>query len=241
MKVAICFYGITRSVPWTVASIRENVYEPLKGDAVCRLGHFFEQAGVDNPRSGEQGVYGRDDWRLLDLDVCVNECDSQDAIEAMIARVRLYRDVYDDDYRTLYNCVKQLYSIQQCWDMMVSEEPDVCLFLRPDLRYHEPLGAVVRQAAAVPGVYVPAWQDWGGMNDRFAIGTPAEMRRWAFRFEEIPSFLEAFGYLHPEELVGWVMRDCLVYRIGARASRVRLGGVEVEEDFMLNHPVVSGL
>lgn len=65
-KIAICFFGITRSLSHTVSSIERNVLAPARelGDAAI-YSHFFLQRELNNPRSGEQGQLNLDEHRLL--------------------------------------------------------------------------------------------------------------------------------------------------------------------------------
>ncbi len=72
--VALCFFGITRSLRFTLPSIETNILGPLvsatavSGRDLLVYAHFFDQARIDNPRSGESGEMARDEHRLLATD-----------------------------------------------------------------------------------------------------------------------------------------------------------------------------
>jgi hypothetical protein len=56
MEIAACFRGISRSLSSTIASIRDNVYTPAKKFGELRVfTHLFDQAEINNPRTGEAG------------------------------------------------------------------------------------------------------------------------------------------------------------------------------------------
>lgn len=71
---AVCFYGITRSLKYTLPSIENNIIRPARqhGNVVV-LAHFFNQSRIDNPRSGERGSLDTDEHRMLQADHCMIE------------------------------------------------------------------------------------------------------------------------------------------------------------------------
>jgi hypothetical protein len=69
-KVALAFYGLTRSLQYTIDSIRENVMDKLTAagyDYDVYL-HTYDLAGLQNARSGESDRLNTTEWQLLDPD-----------------------------------------------------------------------------------------------------------------------------------------------------------------------------
>jgi hypothetical protein len=120
--------------------------------------------------------------------------------------------------------------------MIEAWKPDVVIMARPDLLYHDSLYDEITMQIQQPKAFIsiPNWQWFGGVNDRFAIGSPESCRAYTKRFEYIHSYLEKTGGPLPAERF---LRFCLNQQgIIARpmrltASRIRSNGRAVEEDF----------
>ena len=68
-KIAICFFGITRSLKYTIGSIEENILNPARtlGD-VRVFAHFFNQERVENSRSRESTALDRSEYMNIHED-----------------------------------------------------------------------------------------------------------------------------------------------------------------------------
>jgi hypothetical protein len=243
-KIAICFFGITRSLSHTVSSIKLNVLDPAteRGKATV-YSHFFLQKDLINPRSGELGQLDPNEHRLLpndwlqleESDACLSEYD--------LPRLKSWGDSWQDDFRSLRNLVHQLHSLNAVASAALSDGADICIFCRPDLTYHDSLLRPLGRAAAVnrPTVFLPYWQPFGGLNDRFAVCAGAEaISAYGQRIRQIHDFCATTSKpLHSEELLAYSLSRAGVdiRKIGTRASRTRLGGLQIYEDF--SRPWVS--
>lgn len=238
--LAICFFGITRSLRYTLPSITANVLEPLRRLGDVRVyAHFYEQAEIDNPRSGEKGALDPTEYRLLRADRLMLE--RPDTLQpGWFETIAAHGDFWQDGNRSLRNLLHQLHSLDMVTGMALEDGMKICVFCRPDLRYHDSLAPAVRRAIAAPDalVQLPSWQSWFAMNDRFAVAKGARAiaaygQRGRLAVELCQTRNEA---LHAESLVKYAMirAGIRVRQIPARASRVRFDGTEVEEDF--RHP-----
>lgn len=242
MRIAICFFGITRSLGHTFPSIRQNALDPARAAGSTRIyAHFFRQRNLAEARSGETGVIDPDehsllrpDWLQLDEP---DECLAQWDFEGL----KQYGDFWDNGFQSLRNLVHQLHSLNLVTQAALDDGAAVCLFLRPDLRYHDSLASAIRRAqrAALDGralVQLPWWQPWTGLNDRFAIAAGKDaIAAYGQRVTQMHGFCAATGGpLHSERLLAHslMIAGVPVRTFGARASRVRLGGIERYEDFL---------
>lgn len=82
-RVAIAFYGLTRSLKYTIQSIRENVFEKLTegGFEYHVYLHTYSLEKTERTRSGESASLNKTEWKLLDADfhkvtsqVCATTC-----------------------------------------------------------------------------------------------------------------------------------------------------------------------
>jgi hypothetical protein len=241
-RIAICFYGITRSLRHTLPSIEARAIGPARAAGEARIyGHFFLQRRIDNPRTGERGELDPEEHRLLrpdwveleEPDLCLAQWDFEG--------LKRHGDFWDDGFHSLRNLIHQLHSLNRVTAAARADGARICLFLRPDLEYHDSLGPAIRRAQRAlrttrPLVQLPWWQGWNGYNDRFAIAAgDAAIAAYGTRVTQMAAFCdETGGPVHSERLLAHVLeRNGIPVRtIGARASRVRIEGRMRYEDFL---------
>lgn len=239
MKIAVCFFGLSRSLATTHESIARNVVEPCRrhGETVT-LAHLYHQSHVQSVRSGENAALDPDDYRLLDLDAVALRFTVPSHLAGILEAMKPYGDAWDNGFSSLSNLIRQLYSLSAAFKMAQLHDPDIVLFCRPDLIYHDSLEPVVQALVAEKGdmVALPDWHHWkGGYNDRFALcrGMTAA-RAYAERLHLVHDYVAAKRKaLHSERLLRFALDRAkiptTIFR--QRASRVRAGGLLVEEKF----------
>ncbi|EIK96959.1 hypothetical protein PMM47T1_09876 [Pseudomonas sp. M47T1] len=237
MKVAVAFFGIPRNSEICFPSIEQNLLAQLPANSEVKcFYHLYKIDEVRNLRSGEQGELRGDNYDAFQAMTGV--LDSTDGVLERwdFARVKAQGDTWADDFASLRNLIYQLNSLHKVTAMMESFDPDFVVFARPDILYHTPLPAYVfkRAQARRLNVYIPEWQWWGGLNDRFAICGRDAYRAYGKRIEQIFQFCEATGRkLHSERLLKWVLQQAgtKVCTMDTTASRVRITGEFAEESF----------
>jgi hypothetical protein len=245
MRIAACFYGIDRSLRYTYESILTNVLNPVKSIGELKIfAHFFKQFTINNQRSEEENIKIEPAWDVLSSDSLTLEEPDTFIRPELLNLIMSYGDVYGDSGRSIRNLMHQLHSIRQAWNSAIEFNPDVVIFLRPDLIYHDNFIEQVKRAKqfASPAIYTPNWQQWlGGLNDRFAICNGSEAANaYATRISLIQEYcaLNALEKdspkgLHSERLLYYaVLRsESFHHSTFLKASRVRATGYVVTEDF----------
>lgn len=236
-KIAICFFGITRSLKYTIGSIEENILNPARtlGD-VRVFAHFFNQERVENSRSRESTALDRSEYKLLKPDCVVLEAPDECLSRHEFEKLKSFGDTRHDKFQSLRNIVHALHSLEQVTDMALEWAPDVVLFLRPDLFYHSSLEAIIQQAldSEAPAVFLPDWQHWrGGYNDRFAIcvGKKAAIT-YGKRVQKMHEYCELYQEpLHSESLNRFALdtSGVSIKFFPERASRIRADGSQKRE------------
>jgi hypothetical protein len=238
-KIGIVFFGIPRSGNYCYPTIRKNVI-----DVACSVGdvrvryHFFDQKTVFNPLSGENGPLPAVDYepflvhegRLSDPSIIFRFFD--------IDKIASCGDAWGDGFVSTYNLLRQLYSLQCVTNQILPWGPDLVIFVRPDLIYHDSLIRPLLAALATlrsPIARLPSWH-WAsaGYNDRFAICTGRAIKAYGLRVQMVESFLsETGGPLHSELLLKYALECSLIFvrPFSQKASRVRIGGRVVKERF----------
>lgn len=237
-RIAVCFFGITRSLSYTVGSIRRRILAPARRVGTVRVFcHFFEQSRIANPRSGEFGTLRADEHALLAPDRLETEppgaCLGTWDFDALKAR----GDFWRDDNVSLRNLVHQLHSLDRVTALARAWGPDLVVFARPDLRYHGSLMGALRALAGetAPVVALPAWQGFErGFNDRFAVATAAAAPAYGGRAARMLDYCDARGGpLHAEFLLRYALEEAgvAVRDLPVLASRVRFDGTLKKESF----------
>ena len=235
-RIAVCFFGITRSLRFTFPTIRDNVLTPARAAGEARIfAHFFEQDTIENPRTGEYVtvdpkeylLLAPDELRLEPSECCLEQWD--------FGRLANYADVWNDGHKTTRNLVHQLHSLH-CVTAMASDwNPDLYVFVRPDLRYHDSLAPILSRAWNGPDetAWIPLWLSCGGHNDRFAVIRGGRVaRKYGMRASRALDYCAGVnGPVHAERLLAFALEGERVRRIATRATRIRANGVEWWESF----------
>jgi hypothetical protein len=169
------------------------------------------------------------DWlELEEPELCLTKIDFE--------TLKSYDDVWKDEFRSLRNLVHQLHSLDRVTTAALDWKPDICIFVRPDLMYWNSFEKVLAEAVKAPDrtAFVPSWQHWLGLNDRFSIciGTDA-IRAYGTRKHRALPFAKAASGVHAERLLRHALElakiDVRCFPV--RASRVRSDGEIMREDF----------
>ena len=135
-RIAVCFFGITRSLVDTIGSIEANALAPARARGqVTIFTHLHALDRIDNPRSQEAGIVDPNEHRLLGSDWLLREAPGMALERWNFPALKTHGDRWQDDYRSLSNLVHQLHSLRETTLAALETDPDLCLFLRPDLYY----------------------------------------------------------------------------------------------------------
>lgn len=238
-RIAIAFFGITRSLSYTIESIRDNVLGAAResGDVTVYC-HFFQQTMIDNPRTGENQLLDPEEYKLLKPDRIEFSEPMMILNEVGFDEVKTYGDGWHDGFKTVSNLLHQLYSLKVVTQLALVAEPDVIVFCRPDLKYHGSFHDGLERAKEIrkPTVMLPRWQRHkGGVNDRFAICVGASAAKaYGNRLDRALPFCRDLNLeLHSERLIRYALEwsGVRVEKLDVRASRVRADGQQVTENF----------
>jgi hypothetical protein len=238
-RIAVCFFGITRSLKHTLQNINTHVVNPARKLSEVRLyAHFFDQKCIVNPRSGECCELDENEYKLLNLDQVTIDQPDEFLAHSDFNQVSRFGDGFGDGFKSLRNLYHQLYSLNSVTAKALESKPDIVVFARPDLKYHDSFLLTYKAAIEAATdkrkiIYVPNWQHWDGLNDRFsvAVGTEA-IKAYGQRYRAISQYCtETQSCLHSEKLLKYALKSQKVKMISLRASRVRSNGDVVKEPF----------
>lgn len=238
-KIAIAFFGITRSLHHTISSIECNILEPARRlGEVTTYAHFFDVSKVINARSGESNIIDPEEYRLLKADWVKFSQPKSILEEVQFDDIKVFGDHWGDNFTSAANLVHQLYSLRTVATRLLQDGPDIVIFCRPDLEYHDSFenGLQLAISTTKPLLILPYWQRHkGGLNDRFAIcvGEKAATAYGCRLNLALPFCQKLNMEIHSERLVRYSMTKSGVptRKLDVRASRVRADGRKVDEDF----------
>lgn len=203
MRVALCFWGLTRSLKFTIDSIREYILKPLDDNNIeyTIFMHTFSMSSkYYNPRAGEENIQlDFDEQHLLDPDFF--KIDDQDVIKEQI-QVKKYRtmpDPWNTNYICLDNFICAMYSKKQL-GIMVKESNihfDFIVYLRPDVRYITPLDQRYFHVTHQNTICTPNFHLFPNINDRFAIIAFCNLKIYSEMFNEMYEYSRIYP-LHSE-------------------------------------------
>lgn len=237
LKIAVAFFGIPRNSSICFPSIEQNVLAqlPAGSDVKCFY-HLYKIDEVQNTRSGEKGELAADNYQPFES-MSGGLTSTEGVLERWdFEQVKAQGDTWGDDYASLRNLIYQLNSLHTVTGMIEPFNPDFVVFVRPDNFFHNALpGYVFNHAQARRhNAYIPDWQWWGGLNDRFAICGRDTYVAYGKRVERIFDFCKATGRkLHSERLLKYALLEAgaKVCTLPTQASRVRITGAFAEESF----------
>ena len=196
VKVALCFFGLTRSLTMTMASIKQYVFDPLKNNGVqydIYLHTYKLKDNYTNIRAGETNIIlDNNEYKLLKPNKFLIE--DKDLISKKL-KLEDYRTNGNpwghekkdkvDNYTTLDNCILSLWSIKQL-AAMVSKNKDEythMIFCRPDVLYMVPLDIRWFHFKS-DRIYMPNIGLYTIVNDRFSLGPVDQMLKVGNRFDD---------------------------------------------------------
>ena len=237
LNIAVAFFGIPRNSQICFPSIQENVLALLPSDSNVKcFYHLYKIDEVQNSRSGEQGELKADNYEPFET-MTGQLTSTEGVLERWnFEQVKALGDTWADDYASLRNLIYQLNSLHTVTTMMESFNPDFVVYVRPDIFFHTSLPAYVFKHAEARrrNTYIPDWQWWGGLNDRFAICGRDTYVAYGKRIERMFDFSKVTGRkLHSERLLKFALQQAgaKICTLETQASRVRINGAFAEESF----------
>ncbi|CAM9173313.1 unnamed protein product, partial [Chrysoparadoxa australica] len=243
-RIAFCFYGLARSTSYTLDSLNEHIFGPVR-KTNGRIGYdtfvhtFVLNNYVVNDRAGETQASDylahKHDYRLLnatrqmvtsqeDFD---KEMDDNANFYEFFSQRYWYREA--SAKRNIYRArhsLSMVWSVMESYATEMKVHYDAVVLLRPDVMFLRDLDVVERLPLPETTLFAPAFDTYRGVNDRFAYGDWAAMHAYTHRYETMapprqPVKLyntEQFLKLHLERLKVNVKQCDMLF------SRVRMNG-----------------
>ncbi len=232
MKIALAFFGITRSLKYTIESIKNNVLGVLRDNGIEYdiFMHTYIVHNYINIRSREMNLHvDNEEYKLLNADYI--EIDDQAETKRKI-NMSLYRS-YPDPWFTLYNTVDNFILGQYSKSRLVHRidktniHYDYIIYLRPDCSYVDKFDINFLKAVNDNTICIPNFHNYGKykFNDRFCIANMKTYKIYGDIFKYLLSISRQQS-LHSETVIGQIIsaHHIKAIRIPFRFSRIRCDG-----------------
>lgn len=205
MKIAICFFGLSRSLKYTISSINKNLFDVLKKqnhEYIVFL-HTYNLNKLVNTRTGENDILNVDEYKLLSPDYfeITDQTIFDDTVDISKYNKNGYSLTYTDN--TIMNIHRQNNSIARVWNLVGQTKIDFDFYImcRPDIKLLFP---IIIPIIIPKTLYIPNFAHYGGFNDRFCIGDKYSISIWSSRLSYIDEYCKN-NILQSEQLLKYVM------------------------------------
>eukprot|EP00667_Euglena_gracilis_P020862 EG_transcript_22693 len=216
LHVGVCIFGLTRSLHYTISSIRTKILDVLivnNVDFTIYL-HTFNVTILNNPRSHEVNLTADPMlFKLLQPHVAVIDPPfNWTGNEELLSQLLQHGDSWGEGepHSTLRNLYAQLVSLERVTQMWQSKHHiQAAIYVRSDVWFFNELSIsdVFRAASTErPAVWTPRFGLYGGLNDRFALGNRLGMRAYGTRIRWVKKHIHNH-HLHSESF----LKDAMMY------------------------------
>ena len=233
MKIAIGFFGITRSLKYSIESIQKNIFNVFKENNIEYdiFMHTYFLKSYENKRAREKKTDKIDNEEYKLLSPKYLKIDDQDDIIKKL-NLKSYRSC-PDPWKTKYQSVDFFilgcYSKYMLTNMIenVEDNYDYILFVRPDCLYRNKLDIRYLDLINYNTIIIPKFHLCGKfkINDRFAITNKDTYKIYGKIFLQLLNLSKKMS-LHSETILGLILdnNNIIVKRVNFRFARVRYDG-----------------
>ena len=235
MKIAIGFFGITRSLKYTIDSIEENIFNVFKENNIEYdiFMHTYFLKSYQNKRAKEEKTDKIDNEEYKLLFPKYLTIDDQDEIREKLnlKSYRKHSDPWDTNYQSVDFYILGSYSRYILTGMIenVEDNYDYILFVRPDCIYRNKfdikyLDLVNYNTIAIPNFCLMETKA-GNVNDRFAITNKDTYKIYGQIFLQLLDLSKKMP-LHSETILGLILfnNNIFIKHINFRFARIRCNG-----------------
>lgn len=236
MKIAIGFFGITRSLKYNINSIKQKIFNVfgennIKYDIFM---HTYFLKSYENKRAGEKtNKIDNEEYKLLSPKYL--KIDDQDDIikKLNLTSYRTFSDPWKTKYQSVNFFILGAYSKYMLTNMIekvhYEDNYDYILFVRPDCVYRNKLDLKYLDLVNYNTIVIPNFHLYGHkkllVNDRFAITNKETYKIYGKIFLQLLDLSKKMS-LHSETILSIILlnNNISVKYVDFRFARVRCNG-----------------
>ena len=231
MKIALAFFGIARSLNYTINSINKNLLKVFNDNNISYhiYFHTYKLNTYKNIRTNESSNY-IDNTQYKLLQPHFFQIDDQDEIITKL-NLTLYRDnpdPWNTNYNSVDNFILGCYSKAQLVNMIETTniQYDYILYVRPDVNYIQKFDITFLKYANNHTICIPNFHLYGehNFNDRFCICNMDTYQIYGNIFYLLLQLSKKMP-LHSETIIGKILTSHFdIIKIPFTFLRVRING-----------------
>lgn len=196
MHIAICMWGILRSLHFTLPSLQKHIFSilTLAGHSYDIYIHTYKVEGIySNARSNEIGVaFNHSEWKLLDpFYLFIEEQKDFDERLNMTAYLHPHGNPWSDEgtYLNHLRALNSIYHVTHALETVISSTNrtyNAVVFIRPDLQLLNDLPVDLLHKYPHNTIFTPDFHrscKGDELNDRFAMGRYPYILRFGKRLD----------------------------------------------------------
>lgn len=238
MKIALAFFGLTRSLSYTMPSIRKNILNIFikNGIEYDIFLHTYQLKQYQNQRTNEKvSNINNEEYKLLSPKYVQIDDQIQIKEKLKMAQFRTHPDPWNTNYQSVDNFILAQYSKTYVTSLIKGSKNtyDYIIYLRPDVEYITPFDLSYFKKVTDHTICIPDFHHYGlhPFNDRFCIANPKTYIQYGNTF---PYLLEISKKepLHSETVLGNMLVNYGITfaNIPFHFIRVRFNGIKENRD-----------
>jgi hypothetical protein len=192
-KIALIFWGLSRSLKYTLKSLQEKIFQVLKDNNFEYKTFFhtyFLKESYTNKRANEKNIkLDNQEYQLLNPDYFIYDWQEEEVKKLNISQYFPKIDPWFNNYETFRNYVLALNSQKKVTQLFLeknkTENFDYVIYLRPDVKFLNKLDLSWFNLLTEKIILTPNFSQCGGLNDRFAIMKPKLTKFYGMRFNTL--------------------------------------------------------
>ena len=235
MKIAICFWGLTRSLKYTIDSLNENLFLQLDKNNIKyhKFIHTFYFEGLYNNKHGaEKNIkLDFDEYKLLKPDYFLLE-NQDEIIKKIDFKKYEFNNTVHNNRITLRNAILAHYSMKKVTEMVENTKInyDYIIFIRPDSKIIDKFNVRWFLLSRKKKILSPKFGKSNGLNNRMFVGNYNQGIIFGKSLDFIEEYTQEKVYIS-EPFIMWVAkkkkfldRKKLIRFINFRFQRIRANG-----------------
>lgn len=248
MKIAILFWGLTRSLKYTIDSIKINIFNVLKEQNIdydIYLHTYRINEPFTNPRSKEVNIrLNFNEYKLLEPKYFIFDELKKTKLELNLNEYRTHPDPWKTKYHSVDNFILAMYSKYRVTTLMSqTDKYDYCLFIRPDVKYVNKFDIRFLELIDDINICIPNFAIYGNFNDRMFLSNYTNGIIYGKLFDELLEYSKK-DKLHSEIFHYNTIKK--KYKLDINLikfyfNRVRANGIEMKNDYKLQRKKINKL
>ena len=235
MKIALAFWGLTRSLKYTIESINEKILNILKKHNIeykIFMHNWTVNSVYNNTRSKEANIkLDNEEYKLLSPDYI--EIHDQDEFKKNVKfnAFRTHKDPWNTKYETVDNFICAMFSKSRCTQLICKSQEnfDYVIFLRPDCMYLTDFNIEFLKLVNNSTICIPNFGLHSNFNDRFCLTNMATYQLYGDVFSKLFMYSKKYP-LHSETFHYNIIKyqKIMIKLINFKFKRVRADGKSIE-------------